>query len=181
MLESLIFITEKWDGRIKARMCANSSKQRKWMQKEDSSSPTTSIEALFIQSTINAKEKQDNITLDISNAFIQTKHTSKTIHMKIRGELVDILVSIDPTTYEDYVTYENGKKVLYVELLKAIYGTLEAALLFYKKLRKDLENEGYRVNKYDPCVANKIIQRKQHTIVCHVDNLMASHVDAQVN
>ena len=44
--------------------------------------------------------------------------------MKIRGELVDILVSINPTTYEDYVTYENGKKVLYVKLLKAIYGTL---------------------------------------------------------
>ena len=50
-------------------MCANGSKQRNWMKKEESSSPTTSIEALFIQSTINAKEKRNNITFDILNAF----------------------------------------------------------------------------------------------------------------
>ena len=91
------------------------------------------------------------------------------------------MVSIDPTTYKDYVVYEHGKKVLYVKLLKAIYGTLEAALLFYKKLRRDLEDEGYKVNSYDPCVANKIIQGKQHTIMWHVDDLMASHIDAKVN
>ena len=99
VLESLIFLTEKRDGRIKARMCANGSKQRNWMQKEESSSPTTSIEALFMQSTINAKEKRDNITLDIPNAFIQMEHKGQTVHMKIRGELVDILISIDRNYY----------------------------------------------------------------------------------
>ena len=76
--------------------------------------------------------------------------------MKIRGKLVNILVSIDLPTYQSYVIFENGQKVLYVKLLKAIYGTLEAALLFYKKLQKDIEEDGYRVNPYNPCVTNKI-------------------------
>ena len=151
------------------------------MHKEESSSPTTSIEALFLQSTTNAHERRHNITLDIPNAFIQTEHEGQTVHMKIRGRLVDILVSIDPSTYEPFVTIEYGQKVLYVKLLKAIYGTLEAALLFYKKLRKDLEENGYRVNPYDPCVANKMIEGKQHTIMWHVDDLMASHVNPKVN
>ena len=101
--------------------------------------------------------------------------------MKICGELVNILVSINPQTYQPYVIFENGQKVLYVKLLKAIYSTLEAALLFYKKLQKDLEKDGYKVNPYDPCVANKIINGKQHTIMWHVDDLMASHVDPKVN
>ena len=109
------------------------------------------------------------------------EHKGQTVHMKICGELVDILISIDQNYYQDYVTYERGQKVIYVELLKAIYGTLEAALLFYKKLRKDLEENGYKINPYDPCVANKMINGKQHTVMWHVDDLMASHVDANVN
>ena len=61
--------------------------------------------------------------------------------------------------------------------MKAIYGTLKAALLFYKKWRKDLESIGFEVNPYDPCVANKIIDGKQFTVVWHVDDLKISHED----
>ena len=52
--------------------------------------------------------------------------------MKIRGPLVDMLVEIDPMTYKDHVVLKNGKKVLYVHVLKAIYGMLQSAMLFYK-------------------------------------------------
>jgi hypothetical protein len=38
-MESLIFLVEKSDKRIKARTCANGSVQRKFMSKEDASSP----------------------------------------------------------------------------------------------------------------------------------------------
>jgi hypothetical protein len=43
---------------------------------------------------------------------------------------------------------ENCKKVLYVEVSKAIYGMLEAALLWYKTFRKDLEDIGFIFNPY---------------------------------
>ena len=52
------------------------------------------------------------------------------MNMKIRGPLIDMLISLEPELYSDYVVYEKGEKVIYVILLKALYGTLVAALLF---------------------------------------------------
>lgn len=66
------------------------------------------------------------------------------------------------------------KQVLYVELKKALYGTLRAALLFWRKLSKHLVDNGYVINPYNWCVTNKIINNKQCTIVWHVDDLKIS-------
>jgi hypothetical protein len=76
---------------------------------------------------------------------------------------------------------ENQKKVIYVEVLKAIYGMLEAALLWYKTFRKDLEDNGFIFNPYNPFVANKKVQGLQQTIVFHGDNLKSSHKSKLVN
>ena len=54
---------------------------------------------------------------------------------------------------------------------------LRAALLFYKRLRSDLENMGFKINPYDPCVANKIVNGHQMTICWHVDDLKVSQKD----
>jgi hypothetical protein len=65
--------------------------------------------------------------------------------------------------------------VLYVKLQKALYGLMRASLLFYRKLRKELEDFGFVVNPYDPCVVNKEVgDRKQMTMIWHVDDLEAS-------
>ena len=101
--------------------------------------------------------------------------------MKITGVLVDLLVELNPELYGKYVVYENGRKVLYVVVLRAIYGMLQSALLWYKKFRKELEEEDFVFNPYDPCVANRIRKGKQHTIRFHVDDLKSSHVDKRVN
>ncbi len=63
------------------------------------------------------------------------------------------------------------------KLQKALYGLMRASLLFYRKLRKELEDFGFTVNPYDPCVGNKGVgDRKQLTIIWLVDDLMASCV-----
>ena len=54
---------------------------------------------------------------------------------------------------------------------------LKAALLWYKKFKKDLIKIGFRFNSYDPCIANRMKNRQQHMIRFHVDNLMSSHID----
>ena len=58
---------------------------------------------------------------------------------------------------------------------------LVAAILSYQKLRKDLESIGFKINPYDPCVANRMIKGKQQTVVFHVDDLKCSHADKTVN
>jgi hypothetical protein len=63
----------------------------------------------------------------------------------------------------------------------ALFGMLVASLLWYKKFRGDLEGIGFEFNPYDPCVANRTVSNKQHTVCFHVDDLMSSHMDPKVN
>jgi hypothetical protein len=60
-----------------------------------------------------------------------------------------------------------------------MYGLLRSALLFYRKLVVDLENAEFKMNPYDPCVANKTINSTQMTVCWHVDDLKVSHIDPQ--
>ena len=80
-----------------------------------------------------------------------------------------------------FVVFENGRKVIYAEVLQALYGMLVAALLWYKQFRSDLETIGFEFNPYDPCVANRMVNGKKHTMRFHVDDLMSSHMEAKVN
>ncbi len=52
-----------------------------------------------------------------------------------------------------------------MECLNAGYGTMVAALLYYKKFVKSLKSKGFKLNPYNPCVANKIVEGKHITIV----------------
>jgi hypothetical protein len=182
-MESLIFLAEKKDGRIKARTCANGSTQRDYIDRDDAASPTATNESILITGAIEAKQGRDVMTADIPNAFVQTtlEGMKDRIMMKIRGALVDILVEMSPETYKDFVVYEKGQKVLYVRMLRALYGMLISSLLYYKKFLKDIKSIGFKVNPYDPCVANRIINGKQQTVVWHVDDLKSSHLDPKVN
>ncbi|KAL7575021.1 hypothetical protein ACA910_010834 [Epithemia clementina (nom. ined.)] len=184
-MESLIFLTEKRDGLIKGRTCANGSVQRQWMDCEETASPTTATEAILLTVIVDAHESRDVMIADIPNAFIQTPmpkaNKGERVIMKIRGLLVDMLVEMSPEIYQEQVVIEAGNKILYVIVTKAIYGMLVSALLFYKKLKKNLEEIGFEVNPYDPCIANRMINGKQHTVTLHVDDLKSSHVDPKVN
>jgi hypothetical protein len=67
-----------------------------------------------------------------------------------------------------------------VILTKALYGTLQAALLSWQNLSTQLKEWGFEINPYDFCVANKTVNGKQCMIIWHVDDLKISHVDAKV-
>ena len=154
ILNIMTFIIEKRDGVVKARSVAVGSKQRLWMNKEETASPTVSLEAILLTCVMDAFENCEVAVVDIPNAFIQTLHEGKPVFIKIKGKLASILCKCAPHIYEPFVTQEKGQPTLYVKVLKAIYGLLESALLFYKKLRKDITKIGFKVNPYDPCVAN---------------------------
>ena len=85
-----------------------------------------------------------------------------------------------PKLYDKIVEYEKGKPLMYVKLKKALYGTQQAAMLFRKDLSAHLVRWGYEINPYDWCVANKMINGKQCTVLWHVDDLKISHVDPAV-
>ena len=61
-------------------------------------------------------------------------------------------------------------------MLKALYALLQSALVFYRKLFKDLQNYGLEMNPYKPCVFNIIKNGNQLTVTFHVDDLRVSHM-----
>jgi hypothetical protein len=183
---ALMFLGEKQDGTIKGRMVYNGKPTREWLSREDSASPTAALESIMLTAVIDAHEGRDVMTCDIPNAFIQAlmpevKDGDERVMMKITGVLVDMLVELNPELYGPYVVYKKNRKVLYVQVIRAIYGMLEAALLWYKKFRKELEAAEFKFNPYDPCAANRQEKGSQHTLLFHVDNLKSSHIDSRVN
>ena len=106
---------------------------------------------------VDAREKQAIAILDIANAFLHLDNAENII-MLLCGKLSEMMVQVYPTVYRNYVTYfPNVQAIMYVILSRALYAMIRAALLFYRILRSDLENMGFEINPYDPCVANKMM------------------------
>ena len=56
------------------------------------------------------------------------------VHVQLTGAMVNMLLQINHEMYKDYVAIERWEQVMYMELLKALYGTLQATPLFWQKL-----------------------------------------------
>ncbi len=179
-LRAVNLIKIKRDGKVKGRACADGSTQRQYVPRDEASSPTLSLEALMALLLINAYEERDTAIFDVPGAYLHAKiPDDKFAILKIEGEFVDIMCEVNPE-YKDDVRFENGKKVLYVQILRALYGMIESALLWYTLYTDVLHKEGFEINPYDRCVANKVIDGKQCTIGWYVDDNILSHVDTTV-
>ena len=135
VLESHIFMKMKKTGEIKGRTVAGGNKQRGYIDKEESSSPTVATESVIITAMVDAEEEREVAVIDVPNAFIQTvvEDQTKRVIIRIRGMLVDMLVKIAPEVYKDYVTIDKrGNKQILVECLNALYGTMVAACCIIK-------------------------------------------------
>ena len=133
-----MFLKQKRCGKIKGRGCADGRKQRLYMNRDQVSAPTVATESLLLTFLIDAMERREVVTVDIPGAFMQSDLEGEDMHMKLEGGMVQILERIDPNLYSKYKKSENGKTVLYVKLKKALYGTLQAALLLWKNLTNTL-------------------------------------------
>jgi hypothetical protein len=178
-LQYHMFLKQKRCGKIKGRGCADGRKQRAYLNKEDTTSPTVMTESLMLSCMIDAMEGRKIVTCDLPGAFMQTD-TDERIIIKFEGPMAKLLVKVDEKLYSRFTTVENGKTVIYAELNKALYGTLKAALLFWRKLTAYLERQGFIRNEYDWCVMNRTIDGKQCTVLWHVDDLKISHVEQGV-
>ena len=99
--------------------------------------------------------------------------------MKSKGEVINRLdrqmavklARINPKYAKDMVE-EKGQKAIYRQANKALYGTLDALLLFWKDLTGTIgkwkfgdNNNGFILNPYDTCAANCMINGKQCTFL----------------
>ena len=165
MVEAFIFLTENRSGEIKARKVLGGNLQRDYISKDEASSPTAYTESVIMTAVIDAKERRDVSTVDIPNAFCQTVITDKNakhrIIVRLRGPVIDILCEIAPEVHLEYVTTNTkSEKTLLVQCMNALFSSMISLVLFYKKLVTSLKGNGFKLNPYDPCVANKMVEDK---------------------
>mmetsp|Transcript_11002 Transcript_11002/g.16107 ORF Transcript_11002/g.16107 Transcript_11002/m.16107 type:complete len:120 (+) Transcript_11002:2299-2658(+) len=114
---------------------------------------------------IGAHEGQKFISFDVPGAFLQAEMAEdKLVLLKLKGQFVDMMCDINPE-FKPHIRYEptrNGKKikVLHMKVIRVIYGCIEAVLQWYIMFTGTLKKLGYKLNPYDKCVANKIINGK---------------------
>jgi hypothetical protein len=176
-LRAINLIKEKRDGTIKGRSYADGRPQRALYTKEQSASPTVSTDALMISLMIDAKERRDVATTDVVGAYLLAD-MDEYVLLKLTGESVDIMCTVN-AKYVAFVVIENGKKVLYLQLKKALYGCVRSALLWYELFAGTLKKMGFELNPYDPCIANKVIEGAQCTIAWYVDDTKISHIKSR--
>ena len=80
--------------------------------------------------TISAAEGRKIAMWDVVGAYLLAAQDDFVL-VKFVGETVDTLCKVDEG-YKAFVTIENGQKVIYLQLLKALYGCLRSALLWYE-------------------------------------------------
>ena len=135
----------------------------------------------MLTAVVDTKEERDVATMDIPNAFVQTNTLDSVkdyrVMVRLRGSIVDIMCDISPNVYSEYVTTnKKGEKIMIVQCMNALYGTMVAYILYYKKFVKSLKKNWFSLNPYSPCVRNKRVDGKVLTICFHVDDCKISHL-----
>ena len=132
--QSLIYVNlfkEKWCGKINGRPCTDGSTQRGYISREDASLPTISLEALIYTFAVDSYWGHDVAIIDVTGDYLNTNMPNeKYARLKLEGEFVDIMWNVN-TYHIPNIRYENGYKVIYLKILKALNGCIEPYILWY--------------------------------------------------
>ena len=148
-LHAINLIKEKLSGRIKGRTCADGRPQKGWITKQESSLSIVMLDGFLATLIVDAYKGQAIQTFDVPFAFLQMDILkNKTVIIKIKGKFLDIMKDVNPELAED-VRYKGKTKVLNLKYLKAIYGLVESALLWYQLYTVTLKDMGFELNPFN--------------------------------
>jgi hypothetical protein len=112
----------------------------------------------------------------VKGAFIQTEMTGVPVYIKCAGRLKHVILR----TYPELTKYVGKDGVLHCKLLKALYGCVQASKLWYLKLSKFLESEGYEKCEVDPCIFRKIEGEMVHLLVVYIDDVLIIATEKEI-
>ena len=107
-------------GKIKGRVVVDGCRKRKYVQREDTASPTINLESLLMLQIMEASEDRDVATADIVGSYLLADIKDKVL-VKLTGRSIKIICKANER-YKNYITTERGKDVIYLTLEEALYG-----------------------------------------------------------
>jgi Reverse transcriptase (RNA-dependent DNA polymerase). len=174
VIRSSMFLKEKYDGlgkfeKLKGRLVADGRMQDKSIY-GDKISPTAKIDSIMMELSIAVEKGRRIAKVDIGGAYLNAYvDEGDEIHMELSRELTKVLLELFPELRE-FVDDKSGK--LIVQILKALYGLVQSAALWYSALTTFLKSLGFVANKIDNCVMNMRKGGRNMTIVLYVDDIL---------
>ena len=157
VIRSSMFLKDKYLAsgafeKFKARLVAGGDQQDKSLY-EDLAAPTALTCYVLTVAAVAAMEHRIVEIIDIGGAFLNADlaGTGVKVRMRLGRLMTTLLVEIDPA-YGAFMA-PDGTSV--VELDKALYGCVEAAAVWYRLLRKRLEEYGLVTSPCERCVFNR--------------------------
>ena len=166
-----MFVKKKLDStgnliKWKARLVAGGHRQ---VKDEDfnTSSPTANKTNIFLTAGIAAQEERIVATADVKGAFLNADMSSD-VFMTLGKEISKLIIEINPT----YQRYRNSKGLIVVKLLKALYGCVESARLWYEEIANYIQLIGFEKSVNDQCLFYKLENDSTTThVIIYVDDL----------
>ena len=161
------------DGTIikeKARLVAYGN-QMKYLPGDlfhETSAPTPNFQYLLTMLVYAQMKGFSFKTGDVSNAFLKAPVESDTAYIRLDPKYADVLCSIRP----DWSSYRNSKGVMYLELLKALYGLDSAGRRWYDLLSFTLRKIGFVQNAYDQCIFRLLTDVDEIIVIIYVDDFL---------
>jgi hypothetical protein len=132
---------------LKYQGCADGRKERGKYAKEETASPTNSLDAFMITLMTDAMEGRDVAISDVVGAYLNAM-MKEFVAMKVIGREAELMCKLNPTWKKHlryYLCYDKrGRAILYVTLKKkALCGCVRSALLWYELYSSTLKDMGF--------------------------------------
>ena len=112
---------------------------------------TTATSSVNTIASIAAARGMEVATVDVKQAYLNADMESE-VFMWIPEPIASVLCDRDPSFVPYMHTNKNGQRRVLVQLLKAQYGCVESARLWYEHIKKALIEQGFDTNPFDPCI-----------------------------
>ena len=156
--------------KLKARLVAGGHRQHRGSYDEDeTAAPTCTMSSIFMLAALASRTGEHVIGIDVPGAYLNAT-PSKKIHMRLDRDMTAMYVELVPSAHD----MVNAEGCVIVRLLKALYGCVESAMLWYEHLRSFLASIGFEHCPHDPCMFKRGAGEHMVRMVVYVDDLLIS-------
>jgi hypothetical protein len=135
----------------------------------EKSSPTSSLEAVYILLSIKVTENMELESFDVPSAYLNASLQPGRFHMMaIDKHIAKLLIRVDPRARE-FIQPDGS---ILVEIRRSLYGLPEASKLWYDYFTKALTLGGYTICPHDPCLFLRKRGSEISIIALYVDDCL---------
>ena len=173
LLRSHMFLKLKKDTKgnikkMKSRLVGDGRTQDKEFY-SNLKSPTADIESVFMVFELALRSTQGATKVDFSAAYLNAEiEDGDHIYMWLTRELTDILVIY----FGELKPFVNQDGRLIVKILRALYGLVQSAALWFAMIYGYLTSLGFESNWVSVCILNLERDGRKLTLILYVDDIL---------